>query len=416
MTIRNESRPVAVFGSHWGATLAFVGSLGRRQVPIHVYGAGAVRWSRYCVRRARCPDANDADRFLPWLEARVRSGEIARLAPTTDVIAYYLACVREHFPPEVQRAITPLAEIETLLIKSRFAVACGGIGQPAPRSTAPRSVDEAVDAAERLGFPVILKPNSHLVVGFTERGHLLHDADDVRRNFRRYTVADGHDALASRYPELIWPLLQRFVPSARGGVLSVSGFKDVDGGLVAAMLSCKVEQWPPDTGVSTAQVNCFDPLVLRAGMDAVDRLVSRGIFELELLQDGEELVAIDLNPRAFGFMNLNIALGHDLPWSWFQSTIGPVPPMRSERLEDGPRIHCVSTVPSLAGRCVGALFGVNGNPHYRPQAAAIETVPMIGVRHDPIPLVIANFVQLRHAGRLLRPYLKAARLARQMAA
>jgi hypothetical protein len=46
-----------------------------------------------------------------------------------------------------------------------------------------------------------------------------------------------------------------------------------------------------------------------------------GIFEIELLVDSEHLCAIDLNPRAFGFLALDIARGIDLPWLWLSTTI-----------------------------------------------------------------------------------------------
>src|ERR1700737_3252085 len=67
--------PIALFDNYWAPTMAFAHSLGRRGVPVHVYGPGASRWSRYCTRRYACPAVEDADRFLPWLQERVRSGE-----------------------------------------------------------------------------------------------------------------------------------------------------------------------------------------------------------------------------------------------------------------------------------------------------------------------------------------------------
>src|SRR5579871_5701834 len=81
--------PVALFDNNWAPTMTFAYSLGRRGVPLHVYGAGASRWSRYCARRRSCLPVEDAERFLPWLRERIRSGEITRVAPTTDLIAYY---------------------------------------------------------------------------------------------------------------------------------------------------------------------------------------------------------------------------------------------------------------------------------------------------------------------------------------
>src|ERR1700761_4017870 len=112
-----ETSPVTFFDNFGSPTLAFALSLGRRGVPLHFYGDGAGRWSRYCSRRNVCPPVDDADRFIPWLRRRVQSGEIQRVAPTTDLLAYYISMLREDFQPEVRRTIQPLVEMERSLIK-----------------------------------------------------------------------------------------------------------------------------------------------------------------------------------------------------------------------------------------------------------------------------------------------------------
>src|SRR5271166_5024005 len=80
---------VTVFDNYWGTTLAFARSLGRRGVPLHFYGNGAGRWSRYCTRHMRCPPVERVGEFQPWLRDRLRSGDITRIAPTTDLIAFH---------------------------------------------------------------------------------------------------------------------------------------------------------------------------------------------------------------------------------------------------------------------------------------------------------------------------------------
>ncbi len=186
-----------------------------------------------------------------------------------------------------------------------------------------------------------------------ERGRIIPDLESLRLAYRPYAIAPGQGSIAARYPGIRWPLLQRYVPSARTRVYSISGIKDPDGGIVAASLSYKRHQWPPDTGISTSQVTCRDPSILRAGLATVDRLVSRGIFELELLDDDGHLLAIDLNPRAFGFIALDMAVGNDLPWLWYRSTLGPIGPPASG---DAPPIMAARlALPALIGGCIGLL-------------------------------------------------------------
>src|SRR5882724_260983 len=282
---------VAVFDNYWGVTLAFARSLGEKGVPLHFYGGGAGRWSRYCTRRFSCPPTEKADEFLPWLRERVSGGDISRIAPTTDLIAYYVSALREEFAQEVRRTIAPLAEIVNCLIKTRFSAISATAGHPTLAALAPDTLEGAVAVASVLGYPLMLKPNSHLGVGYAERGTLILNESDLRRRFRRFDVHSGQEHVAAAYPELLWPLMQRYLPSARNRVYSVTGIKDADGGILAAALSYKREQWPPHIGTSTVQVGCEDARILEAGLQIVNRVLSRGIFELELLADGEVLYA-----------------------------------------------------------------------------------------------------------------------------
>jgi D-aspartate ligase len=387
---------VALFDNCWAPTMAFAYSLGRAGVPVHVYGNGANRWSRYCTRHLPCPPIERTDEFLPWLEQRVRSGEIGRVAPTTDLIAYYTSVLRQHFSPEVQRTIAPLEEIESALIKSRFTAACVAAGQAVPTTMTPDSEEGAVAAAAELGYPLILKPKSHLGIGTAERGGLIREEAALRSAFRRYEPEPGQSGLMDLYPELRWPLLQRYISSARQRVYSVTGIKDADTGIITATVSYKAEQWPADIGTSIAQIGVRDDTVLAAGLRTVDQLVSRGIFELELVADRNQLLAIDWNPRAFGFINLDIARGNDLPALWFAATLGPVTP-----LPPG-----TGTVPLEARHVVLYLLR---RLFARPRAAAATVgqgssawISLVGSRSDPLPALIGNLMLLRHPRSLIR--------------
>jgi predicted ATP-grasp superfamily ATP-dependent carboligase len=320
-----------------------------------------------------------------------------------------VSCLREDFPPEVRRTIAPLEEIERSLIKSRFAAACVAIGQPVPPMGTPTDLQSALAMARELEFPLILKPNSHLVVGFSERGSLIHNEAELRARFGPYAPVPGQSRLAERYPELLWPLLQRYVPSARRQVYSLTGFKDPDHGIVTASLSYKREQWPPDIGTSTVQVSSGDQQILAAALRTVDKLVSCGIFELELLIDEARLLAIDLNPRAFGFINLDIALDHDLPWLWLRSTIGPVAqqlePSRTSGLEARHVfLHFLRRVASRRGP-----FRGGGSSEPRNFQRSRAWISILGYSSDPLPMLLSHARLLRNPRSLARTFLSISR-------
>ena len=217
----------------------------------------------------------------------------------------------------------------------------------------------------------------------------------------RYAVRPSQEDMANTYPELRWPLMQRYVPSARHRVYSVSGIKDAVGGVLAASVSYKREQWPPDVGVSTVQIGCEDEKILRAGLQVVDRILSRGIFEIELLVDGDHLYAIDLNPRAFGFVALDIARGVDLPWLWFRSTFEPQSAL--PRPVSGIEFEARHKVLHFLRRIV------NRRPANDTLAPAEcrdinsrVSVPMLGDWTDPLPMLICHLYLLRHPCSLVR--------------
>ncbi len=392
---------VAVFDNYWATTLAFARSLGRQHVPLHFYGNGAGRWSRYCTRRFSCPPVEDTARFLPWLSETIRSGQITRIAPTTDLIAYYMSRLRDEFPAQVRRTIAPLAEIEACLIKTRFAIRSAIDGQPPLETASPDDLDGAIATAEEWGYPIILKPKSHLVVGSAERGRLVRNVAELTRYYHRYPVHPGQEGLAELYPELCWPLVQQYLPAARQRVYSVSGVKDAAAGVLAASVSYKREQWPPDVGVSTIQVACEDQRILDAGLQVVERLLSCGIFELEIVSDRDRLYAIDLNPRAFGFIALDMARGADLPWLWFRSTIGETQPWvkqapREALVARNGLIHFMKRITGKATRdepdCVDR----------RNRALPRVAISMLGTWSDPVPMLISNLYLLRHPRSLMR--------------
>jgi D-aspartate ligase len=403
-----KAPPVAVFDNYWATTLAFVRSLGRRGIPLHMYGRGAARWSRYCTHRLRCPPIENAGEFQPWLREKVRSGEIARVAPTTDLVAYYTSSLRAEFPLEVQRTIAPLTEIETCLIKSRFSVASRSQGVPSLPTVSTDILEIARASAKELRYPLMLKPNSHLVVGFKERGRLVSNEAELLHFFHPYDVAPGQEHLAEIYPELRWPLMQRYLSPARHRVYSVSGFKDAEGGVVSACVSYKREQWPPNVGTSTLQVGCEDARILERGVQIVDQILSRGIFEIELLADGDDLYPIDLNPRAFGFLELDMARGSDLPWLWFRSTFERLmpTPMQSPRISVVARdsmLHLARAL--LLRRRRGSEIRIEER---RDTSVPRSSVSMLGHWSDPLPMIVSNLHLLRHPRSWLRAQFAAA--------
>jgi predicted ATP-grasp superfamily ATP-dependent carboligase len=169
------------------------------------------------------------------------------------------------------------------------------------------------------------------------RGAIAHDATELRQQFGPYPVEPGQQDLIERHPEQRWPVLQAYVPDALAHLYSVSGVLEGDGPALATSLCQKTAQWPPTLGVGTVFHSCADDGLLAQGTRLAQRLLGRGLFELELIVDpAGQALAVDLNPRAFGQISLNLARGHDLPLLWYRQSCGlPVAPAAAPR--DGVR-------------------------------------------------------------------------------
>lgn len=401
-----EPAPVAVFDADTPGALAFVRSLGRAGVPVHVYGAGpltAGRASRWCARVGRCPPPEDHARFVPWLEARVRSGEIAHVAPTSDLLAFLVSEVRDAFPEPVRSALPTAEAVRTCLFKDRFHAAVEAAGFDSPATFAPESEEAAFDLAPSLPYPLVLKPRSHVGVGLP-RGVVVRSAAELRATFRAYPIPEW---ARRRHPELALPIAQEYVPGALEHLYSVSGVLDPGGRPVARLGAHKRSQWPPDLGVGTIFVPWGDQARMAEGERLVQTLLGRGLYELELVLDPRtgRYVAIDLNPRAHGHVRFDVARGVDLPLLWYRLERGEAAAAEAAA-DDG--LQFLNSIPFHVGQWVGLVRGPGRRARLGRYLDIVRrpSVDIVHDRTDPLPTVVFAAKLMRHPGGLIRPFLR----------
>jgi hypothetical protein len=393
-----------VFDTESPASLTLLHALGRRGVPVHVFGPGRFppgRLSPYCAHAETCPDPVRFHEFQTWLRERLSSGAITRVAPTSDLIAYHCAALRDAFPPQVRDTIHSLDEIETVLIKSRLNERCRALDLPFPTTWYPESSADAEALAPALPYPVIIKPRSHLGVGTSYRGAVVHAADEFLAAFGPRAAAIGQEPLLERYPELRWPMVQRY-PAAGPPVLhSFLGLRDHRTGIVAEAMVYKTDAWPPVVGIGTEFVTFDDPVTRAAGRRVVDAVLSHGLFHIEMLVEGEGRLIIDVNPRAYQAISLDIARGNDLPWLWYRSTLEPVPVQAPPAAGMSWRRKSIFHL-SHWTRVVG---GPDRGTKWRRYRELLRTPAVGGTEGSPLVVRLACELRLlRHPRSLVRPY------------
>lgn len=183
---------------------------------------------------------------------------------------------------------------ELLLSKARFMEEAQSRGLPIPPSRLAASREALVEAAEALGYPVIVKP----VQGSSGRGVFVARSADEMRESARAAVAGAF-------------VVQRFVTGQVGGTLAL-----FDHGAPRAWLSSyKLRVNPAPYGPSSARkrVHLPDSREVLAGfgrMLGVHGIVS---FDWILPEGGGQAMILECNGRPVAWLNMVREVGLDLP-------------------------------------------------------------------------------------------------------
>jgi D-aspartate ligase len=403
-------RSVAIFDIDLPPGVSFVRSLGRAGAPLRAYSAdrrAAGRSSRYAGDVHPCPPVRRTDEFVAFLAEGFTDGSIDLVAPTSDYVSFAVAAAVDKVGMDAADVGHPTPEgVRTALFKERFQVELQRIGFPVPPSATPRNVGEALRTAAAIGYPVVLKPRSHVGVGL-RRGVVVNDAETLATTYRPWPIRPGHDAVLQYEPDIALPLLQRYYELGTADVISVTGYLARDGSLPALGHARKVSQSPRRLGVGTMFEPVAPPAFSAAAVEVVRAIIGTGIFELEVLVDREthEHVALDLNPRGFGQMSLDIGRGDDLPMLWYNDVTGaalPAAPTRGRRAELWH--DAIGSYVGFAVRFVRGPRRIGIAKHAWGRLVA----PTVGAMHDwrdPLPGIRFALDHLRHPRAFVRPFL-----------
>lgn len=415
---RHERRAVvAVFDASLPPAMAFIRSLGRRGVPVAAYDArrhAAGRYSRFTSSFSLCPEVVRTDEFVDWLGREAEREVFDLVAPTSDYTTFAIAEVDERLGTDLAGGVGGARGAEAVrdcLFKDRFSRRMARIGFPVPEWAAPTSVEEAVAAAAEIGYPVVLKPRSHVGVGI-DRGAVVHEEDELRRAFRPYPL-DGRQSLARRHaPDIALPMVQRYIVGDGLDCVSITGYVDRSGDVLAAGCSRNVDRWGDGLSIGTVFEVALRPAFFDDALDAVRQLLWCGMFELEVLTDRStgEHWAIDLNPRGFGQMSLDVGRGADLPHLWYQSAQRTRTTDRGRPPRHTPTLWRMG-VPFLAGAAFQLVRGPARLPYARRLGRLMKPF-QAGAVHawtDPLPGLAFSGWILRHPRALMQPFVDADR-------
>jgi len=342
-------------------------------------GLAPAQWSRSCARRLRIVDAReDASRFVEQLRQELTRQSYAALIAGTDSALLAVSRGREHLRELTELGLPAPSVIERALSRESLAEAAEQAGLVPAVSIRCVGVEQALAAARKLGFPVVLKATEAAsvhdrAVAGAPKGQIISTEADLAQRARAF----GNGLLVQRW--------------AGDDLISFGGV--IGGGcLLGVAVSRYQRMWPPDSGSVTFGETIPPPARLE---DMVERLLLaigwEGIFELELIQSTPgEFVPIDLNPRPYGSMALASAAGAPLAAIWCDWLLG-----RNSQSDRDP----VRPVQALAGYRYRWEDGDLRQLAWQMRrgnylAAAVTALPRRHVTHahfqlaDPLPLAL----------------------------
>jgi D-aspartate ligase len=290
----------------------------------------AAAWSRHAAHSYFAPPESESQRFLERLLA-IGAGDPGQiLLPTSDETAW-LYTLNATELGRYFRLVQPSIEVlKNILDKKLFSDAAMRAGLAVLPSWDPRNIDDVVELAPRLPYPILIKPRTHVHRLRNDKGVVVHSAVDLIGQYQRF-IDRERTGLADdpRLSNANLPILQQFVRVGEEGVHSVTGFIDRGGELFVTRSATKVFQRSQPVGVGVCFESCPASQTLS---EAVRRLCRElgyfGIFEVEFLRFDGRWAAIDFNPRLFNQIGMDIHRGMPLPLFACLEAAGEVAPLR----------------------------------------------------------------------------------------
>ena len=269
----------------------------------------AAHWSRSCDRRlVACDPRQDEARFVEELREIARTASYQLLVTGSDASLLAVSRRRGRLEEVIELGLPSAQVVERCVSKRALADAAIEAGLGAPETEVCADEAEAKDAARRFAYPVVLKPPSTVCAvngGSVQRGSIL---------------VQDEAALEGLWPQYgAQSLVQRCLG---GDVVSFSGVA-ADGRLLAHGVSRYRRTWPPEGGAVSFAETISPPAGLQQRVENLIAVLGwKGVFEVELIQNGTRFAAIDFNPRLFGSLELITRAGAPLSTAWCDWMLG----------------------------------------------------------------------------------------------
>jgi predicted ATP-grasp superfamily ATP-dependent carboligase len=306
LKITEKPPTILVTDAGRGSAIAIIRSLGRKGYRVIAADSAPQSLgfrSRYAGERLVYPAPENAPReFCDCLLDAAKAQDVALIIPATDLAIQPLSAERHLFAGITQLALPGAAQLEIVTDKVKTVQLAKRVDVPVPETCVIDTVDEAVEKAPQLGWPIVLKPQS---------SRRLHPGEKIE-SFKVTYAADLNqlEAAMSRFAGRCSVLLQSYCEGIGYGVELLMK----DGRPLAAFQHRRRREIPLTGGASAYRESvALDGELYGYSLRLLSELRWTGLamVEFKVGQSGARLM--EINGRVWGSLPLAVASGVDFP-------------------------------------------------------------------------------------------------------
>ena len=293
--------------------LAMIRALSKRSCEVHAAGHSRFSqsfFSNACSRSLLYPDpASEPKRFIHFLVTTLGVGGYDVLLPAHDFTTIAISRYQQQLQGKVSLVVPPHPSCELARDKSKISSLAEELGLAIPKTFCPKSLDEAVQVAERVPFPCVLKPRKGVgakgVRYLSSRQALI----SCYSESKEYLAAPGAEGTVY---DVTYPIIQEFIPGETHDLC----FLFRKGEPRALLTQRRLKTYPAQGGRSILVETTDEPELIRIGQVLLEELAWHGPGQLEFRMDRRDgkPKLIEMNTRFWGSVDLSIQAGIDFPF------------------------------------------------------------------------------------------------------
>ncbi len=304
---------VLVLGDDDRSFLSVIRSLGRKGIEVHTGWCPSdspALASRYITEAHHIrPFSSESGSWKNDLLGILESWPFDLVIPCTDQTIIPLRSASDELRRLARFYLLPGDTYEIVSNKVQTIALASSLGVPVPEEIEIENKEEAVRAAESLGFPVILKPVSSFSavdVATKNKVRTAHDLDEL---------ADFVETMLLRGRFVV----QKFLPGHGTGIEIIAD----SGRILFAFQHERIHEPLKGGGSSYRRSIPLDDDMLDATRRIVSALDYKGVAMFEFRHDNAsgDWRLLEINGRFWGSLPLALASGADFPWYLYQMLV-----------------------------------------------------------------------------------------------